>query len=161
MTPGLSGHFSTFGLVFFVLKSLLGIARQWIREKFAIFSLKPRSHVRISRYRTCSIGPHCLVSLLKLLWILQMLWRQRGLIDINVKEKKYCHHFGISSIKFVSLLYYNSSGEDEEAERWFHTGILYRYWVTAFFSVKKSMWMSMKMVLRFTFTFPYIILQYP
>ena len=28
MTPRLSGHFSTFGLVFFVLESLLGIARQ-------------------------------------------------------------------------------------------------------------------------------------
>ena len=32
MTPRLSGHFSMFGLVFFVLKSLLGIARQWSRE---------------------------------------------------------------------------------------------------------------------------------
>ena len=65
MTPRLFGHFSTFGLVFFVRKSLLGITRQWIREKFAIFSLKPRSHVRISIYRTCSIGPHCLVSPVK------------------------------------------------------------------------------------------------
>ena len=27
MTPRLSGHFSIFGLAFFVLKSLLGIAR--------------------------------------------------------------------------------------------------------------------------------------
>ena len=33
MTPRLSGHFSIFGLVFFVLKSLLGIARQWSRKK--------------------------------------------------------------------------------------------------------------------------------
>ena len=33
-------------LVFVLLKSLLGIARQWSREKFAIWSLKPRSHVR-------------------------------------------------------------------------------------------------------------------
>ena len=47
MTPRLSGHFSIFGLVFFVLKSLLRISRQWSREKFAILSLKPRSHVRI------------------------------------------------------------------------------------------------------------------
>ena len=36
-----------FGLVFFVLKSLLGIARHWSHEKFAILSLMPRSHVRI------------------------------------------------------------------------------------------------------------------
>ena len=55
MTPRLSGHFSIFGLVFFVLKSLLGIARQWSREKFAILSLKPRSHVRILIYRTWAI----------------------------------------------------------------------------------------------------------
>ena len=47
ITPRLSGHFSIFSLVFFVLKSLLGIARQWSREKFAILTLKPRSHVRI------------------------------------------------------------------------------------------------------------------
>ena len=40
MTPRLSGLYSIFGLVFFVLKSLPGIARQWIREKFAILSLK-------------------------------------------------------------------------------------------------------------------------
>ena len=33
MTPRLSGHFPIFGLVFFVLKSLLGIARQWSRKK--------------------------------------------------------------------------------------------------------------------------------
>ena len=36
MTPRLSGHFSIFGLVFFVLKSLLGIAKQWSREQFAM-----------------------------------------------------------------------------------------------------------------------------
>ena len=52
MTPRLSGHFSTFGLVFFVFKSLLGIARQWSRKKNAILTLKPRSHVRILIYRT-------------------------------------------------------------------------------------------------------------
>ena len=47
MTPRLSGHFSIFGLVFFVFKSLLRIARQWSREKFAILTQKPRSHVEI------------------------------------------------------------------------------------------------------------------
>ena len=46
MTQRLSCHFSIFGLVSFVLKSLLGIARQWSCEKFRIliyrstFSLK-------------------------------------------------------------------------------------------------------------------------
>ena len=44
MTSRLSGHFSIFGLVFFVLKSLLGIAGQWSRKKkIAILTLKPRS----------------------------------------------------------------------------------------------------------------------
>ena len=42
-------------MVFFVLKSLLGIARQWNREKFAIWTLKPRSHVRNLIYRTRAI----------------------------------------------------------------------------------------------------------
>ena len=50
MTPWLSGHFSMFGLVFLVLKSLLGIARQWILEKLAIFNVKPRIHVRTLIY---------------------------------------------------------------------------------------------------------------
>ena len=52
MTLRLSGNFSIFGLVFFVLKSLLGIARQRSREKFATLTLKPRNHVRILVYRT-------------------------------------------------------------------------------------------------------------
>ena len=57
MTSRLSGHFSIFGLVFFVLKSLLGIVRQWSLEKFAILTLKPRIHVRIQFiYRTSAIG---------------------------------------------------------------------------------------------------------
>ena len=48
MTPRLSDHFSIFGFVFFVLKSLLGIARQQSHKKFAILTLKPVwSHVRI------------------------------------------------------------------------------------------------------------------
>ena len=42
MTPRLSDHFSIFGLVFFVLTSLLGKRRL---EKFAILTLRPRSHV--------------------------------------------------------------------------------------------------------------------
>ena len=40
MTPRLSGHFSISGLVFFLLKSLLGIVRQWSREKCAILTPK-------------------------------------------------------------------------------------------------------------------------
>ena len=43
LTPRLSCHFSIFGVVFFVFKFLLGIARQWRREKFAILTLKPPS----------------------------------------------------------------------------------------------------------------------
>ena len=52
MTLRPSGHISTFGLVFFVFKSLLGIARQWSREKFAILTPRHRSQVRILIYRT-------------------------------------------------------------------------------------------------------------
>ena len=56
-TPRFSGHFSIFRLVFFVLKFLLGIARQWSLEKFAILTLKPWSHVRILIYRTRATPP--------------------------------------------------------------------------------------------------------
>ena len=52
MTPRLSGHFPIFGLVFFVLKSLLGIARQWSRKK----NWKPQSHVRSLIYRSGAIS---------------------------------------------------------------------------------------------------------
>ena len=48
MTPRLSGHFSIFPLVFFVLKPLLENARQWGRENFAILAPKPRSHVNVA-----------------------------------------------------------------------------------------------------------------
>ena len=65
MTPRLSGHFSTFGLVFFVLKSLLGIARQWSREKFAILTLKPRSHDRILIYQTWAITDTAIVQFVR------------------------------------------------------------------------------------------------
>ena len=47
--------FSIFGLVFFVLKSPLGTARQWRLQKFAILTLKSQSHVRILIYRTWTI----------------------------------------------------------------------------------------------------------
>ena len=47
MTLRLSGHIPIFCLVFFVLKSLLEIARQWSREQFSILTLKPRIPVRI------------------------------------------------------------------------------------------------------------------
>ena len=40
MTPRLSGHFCIFGSVFFVLKSLLGITRQWSRKKISNFDPK-------------------------------------------------------------------------------------------------------------------------
>ena len=46
-----------FGSVFFVLKSVLAIARQRSQEKFAILTLKPRSHVKIVIYRTWAIPP--------------------------------------------------------------------------------------------------------
>ena len=56
MTTRLSGHFSIFGLVLFVLKSLLGIARQWSGEELAVLNLRPRSHVRILIYRTWAVA---------------------------------------------------------------------------------------------------------
>ena len=51
ITPRDSGHFFIFGFVFFVRKRLLGKARQWNSQKFAILSLKPRSHFRSLIYR--------------------------------------------------------------------------------------------------------------
>ena len=55
MTSRFSGHFSIFGLVFFVLKSLLGIARLWSREQFEILTLKSHSRVRILIYQMWTI----------------------------------------------------------------------------------------------------------
>ena len=55
MTLRLSGHFSILGLVFFVLRSLLGIAREWSRKKIAILTLKPRTHLKTLIYRTWAI----------------------------------------------------------------------------------------------------------
>ena len=43
-----------------MLKSLLGIARQWSREKFAILTLKPRSHVRIFNISNVDYWRRCL-----------------------------------------------------------------------------------------------------
>ena len=39
MTPRLSGHFSIFSLVFFVLKSFLGIASPWSRKNLLFFPI--------------------------------------------------------------------------------------------------------------------------
>ena len=55
MTPRFPGHFSIFGFVFFVLKCLSGIAKQWSLEKFAILTLKPRISVKILIYPTWAI----------------------------------------------------------------------------------------------------------
>ena len=38
-----------------MLKSLLGIVKQWRLKKFAILTLKSQSHVRILIYRTWAI----------------------------------------------------------------------------------------------------------
>ena len=57
MIPRLSGHFSIFGLVVFVLKSLLELARQWSCEKlFAILTLNPWSHDRILIYQVWAVS---------------------------------------------------------------------------------------------------------
>ena len=55
MAPRLSGQTSGFGVVFFVFKSLLGIAGQKQLEKFAILARKPGCHVKIMIYRTWPI----------------------------------------------------------------------------------------------------------
>ena len=55
MAPRLSGQTSIFGVIFFVFTSLLGIERQKKLRKFTFFTRKPRSHVRISIYRTSAI----------------------------------------------------------------------------------------------------------
>ena len=47
MSPRLSVNFSVFGLVFFAIKSLLGIARQSSRKKICNFDSKSLSHVRM------------------------------------------------------------------------------------------------------------------
>ena len=47
MTPRFSGRISIFSLALFVLKSHMGVARQWSRERFAILSLKVMLHETI------------------------------------------------------------------------------------------------------------------
>ena len=56
MTLRLYGQTSIFGLAFFVCKSLVVIKRYRNREKFAILTIKPRSHFRILIYRMWAIG---------------------------------------------------------------------------------------------------------
>ena len=67
MTPWLSCHFSIISLIFFVLKSPRGIASQRSLEKFAILSLKPRSHDRILVYRTWAKKQQEVIFLYKLI----------------------------------------------------------------------------------------------
>ena len=76
MTPRLSVIFFVC-LAFFVLKSFLGIARQWSLEKFAILTLKPRSHVRILIYRAI-LGTAAL-GFLGARWLIPLCSRQRKL----------------------------------------------------------------------------------
>ena len=61
MTPRLSGHISILGLVFFVLKSLLGILRQWSREKFALLPLRLPANGRNNSQHCCAnnVGSCC------------------------------------------------------------------------------------------------------
>ena len=55
MASRFSGQTPIFGVVFFVYKSLMGIARQKKLKKFKILTRKPRSHFRILIYRTWRI----------------------------------------------------------------------------------------------------------
>ena len=65
MTSRLSCYISVFGLVFFVLKSPLGIRENGLS---VILSVKPRSHVRILIYRKWAIEIAC-KNMLKSLFI--------------------------------------------------------------------------------------------
>ena len=67
MTLRLSGHFSIISLIFFVLKSLRGIASHRSLEKFAILSLKPRSKDRILVYRMWAKKQQGVIFLYKLI----------------------------------------------------------------------------------------------
>ena len=58
MTPRLSGHFSMLGLVFFVLRSLSGIARQWSLEKFAINN-NNKYFICTAKNRSAEYKPMC------------------------------------------------------------------------------------------------------
>ena len=76
--------FSTFGLVFFVLESLLEIARQLSLEEFATLSLKNKSHVRIDHFRYIKIHT----------WL-------RGLGERNKQKKMYYSLLSLQMIPFV------------------------------------------------------------
>ena len=94
-------HFSIFGSVFFVLKSVLAIARQRSHDKFAILILKPRSHVKILIYRTWAIPPSSpimtseadllLLSRSALAWLLATL-RMESLLAgyVTSETRPYC-----------------------------------------------------------------------
>ena len=58
MTPRFTGHFSIFCLVFFVVKSLLRIARQCSREKLAILLIKSWSQGSILIYQGWAIDSY-------------------------------------------------------------------------------------------------------
>ena len=65
MAPRLSGQTSTFGVVFFVSKSLSGIEGQKKLEKFATLTREPRSHARILIYQTWPISDRLLTVFLR------------------------------------------------------------------------------------------------
>ena len=92
MTPRLSGHFSIFGLVFFVLKPPLGIASRWSHKKFAI---KLRSHVRILICRTWAI-----------VWIFDDLMGKPAIKHSNTKKSHWdsgigSYYYFLNSIHLV------------------------------------------------------------
>ena len=60
MNPRLSGYISLLGLVFFGLRSLLGIAREWSLEKFAILD----AYLRYRTQLLVPVPPEC--------WIFKM-----------------------------------------------------------------------------------------
>ena len=53
MTPRLSGHFSIFGFIFFVVKSPLGIARQRIRENL---EFDPKASESSQNFKISNVG---------------------------------------------------------------------------------------------------------
>ena len=133
MTPRLSDHFSTFGLFFFVLKSLLGIAKQWSRERFAILSLKPRSHVGILINRTWAIRlnkqnnnfhlhVHHIFS--RFFVVIARLRREtkystlRFMEDVNKRRRFLPFFFGYGSWEL-------KEGESEKTEMWKNGNLLF------------------------------------
>ena len=63
MTPRLSGHISKLSLAFFMLKSFLGISRQWSREKF--FNFVPKGDVTRDDSERRFLAQHSLATLLR------------------------------------------------------------------------------------------------